>query len=102
MVANQLAKNPRSSLGQSDSFILHPKRLKKGWSLPGKSFNFGRLASTSGLSSSAASTPAWYPSYYLFGLFCLVPVIFFAILVLAHDVQKNVFFGSYQYVTGSV
>ena len=58
-----LAKNPRSGLGQSDFFILHPELLKKGWSLPGKSFNFGRLASTSGLSSSSASAPAWYLFY---------------------------------------
>ena len=67
-----LAKNPRSGFGQSDFFIIHPERLKKGWSLPGKSFNFGRLASTSGLSSSSASAPTWYLSFYLFGLFCLV------------------------------
>ena len=83
-----LAKNPRSGLGQSDFFILHPELLKKGWSLPGKSFNFGRLASTSGLSSSSASTPAWYLSYHLFGLFCLVPVIFLGLFWFQNVVCK--------------
>ena len=87
-----IGKEPSFRFRSVRFFSFSSQLLKKGWSLPGKSFNFGRLASTSGLSSSSASTPAWYLSYYLFGFFCLVPLICLAILVSAPGLQNEIYF----------
>ena len=67
-----IGKEPTVRFRSVRFFSFSSQLLKKGWSLPGKSFNFGRLASTSGLSSSSASAPSWY----LFWLFWFQHIVY--------------------------